>query len=207
MKKKGLYIIAGLAAVLVVLQILVLVGNSNANISNKNIKVVTAPDQKEAMENEQFTIPEFEMPKIKGKNVALNCRAKDNGYNDVYPAANAVDGRTDTVSYWEGSPDEEESLLTLNLKKSYKIHTFVVALNPDPLWGKRTQTFSISVSSDGKNYTEVKKSADYDFNPVSGNLVVIDDFDAVKAQYVQISITDNTGAKAGQVAEFQAWAN
>lgn len=205
MKKKSIIIIIVLAALFAVMQILIITGNSSAKSPKKNVTVVTAPDQDEAMENELFKVKEFEKPEIEGKNVALNKHALDNGYNDVYDASLAVDGLTASASYWEGSKDEDVNTLTVNLKEKYNIHTMVIALNPDPIWGKRTQTFSVSVSNDGKKYTELVPSADYDFDPNTGNMVLIDGFKETEAQYVQVNITGNTGATAGQIAELEVY--
>jgi len=207
MKKKGLIVIIALAALFLVMQILVIVGTSPAKASKKNVVQVTAPEQKEAMENEQFVIPEFEMPEIKGKNVALNKPVEANGFTDVYEAYLAVDGDVTFASYWEGSGDEEVQVFTLDMEKKYNIHTIVIALNPETIWAKRTQTFSVSVSNDGKKYTELLPSADYEFDPITGNLVIMDDFEETQAQYVQISFTGNTGAIAGQMAELQVYSN
>ena len=49
-------------------------------------------------------------------------------------------------------------------------------------------------------------SATYDFDPKTGNEITLP-FDAVKAQYVRVTITKNTGAKGGQVAEFEIYSN
>lgn len=206
MKKKGIIIIAVMAVLLIVMWILDGIGTSPAKMSKSNLTVVTAPDQDEAMENEQFTVAEYIPPKINGKNVAIGSRASANGYTDVYPATNAVDGRRESISYWEG-PVDGESILTVNLKKAYNIHTMRVALNPDSIWGPRTQTMSISVSSDGKAYTELVPSKDYEFDANFGNEVIIKDFKETKAQYVRLTITKNTGAKGGQVAEFEIYSN
>lgn len=207
MKKKGLIIIAVLAVLLVIMQILVNVGKSPAKMSDKNLTVVTAPDQDEAMENEQFKIEEYKSPEIKGTNVAIGAIASDNGYTDVYPASQAVDGRRESSSYWEGPSDKDESILTVNLKKAYNIHTIRIGLNPDSLWGPRTQTLSVSVSEDGKKYTELVPSKDYDFDPNTGNEIILNDFKEVKAQYVKVTITKNTGAKGGQIAELEVYSN
>ena len=53
----------------------VAVGNSSVKMSNKNLTVVTAPDQKEAMENDAFKEEEYVAPEIDGTNVALDGRA------------------------------------------------------------------------------------------------------------------------------------
>lgn len=205
MKKKSIIAVSVLAAVFVVMGIIVLVGNSSANMKDKNVKVVTAPDQDEAMENEQFTVPEYKSAKVKGKNVALDGKASANGYTDVYTPVYANDGDRNTTSYWEGEGKGNDQL-TVELKKAYTIHTVRIAVNPATIWGPRTQTFSISVSEDGKDFKEIVASAEYDFDPNTGNEVTIP-FDAVKAKYVRATFTKNTGAKGGQVAEFEIYSD
>ena len=54
MKKKFIIIMGCLAVVCAVMSAVVAVGNSSVKMSNKNLTVVTAPDQKEAMENDAF---------------------------------------------------------------------------------------------------------------------------------------------------------
>lgn len=209
MKKRNIIIIAVLAIVLVGMLVFVNVGKSSVKMSKDNLQKVTAPDQEEAMENEMFTPFVYEPPVIKGTNVALDGRVTANGYTDVYPAAEAINGSADGGSYWEGPSDQPESVLTLNLKKAYNIHTIRLRVNPNPIWGKRTQTLSIQVSNDGKTYTELVPSQDFKFDPKTGNEVVMDSevFKETKAQFLKLTITKNTGANAGQVAEFEVYTN
>ncbi|WP_347995038.1 discoidin domain-containing protein [uncultured Eubacterium sp.] len=204
MKKKIIIIIGCLAVVCAVMSAVVAVGNSSVKMSNKNLTVVTAPDQKEAMENDAFKEEEYVAPEIDGTNVALDGRADANGFNDVYRAPNIIDGSR--LTYWEGSQNEESQIISVDLKDSYTIHTVVVGLNPAQIWGKRTQTFKIEASDDGQNYTEVIPSTDYDFDPKTGNQVVID-IDNVKMQYIRLTFTKNTGAVAGQIAELEVYTN
>lgn len=204
MKKKFIIIIGCLAVVCAVMSAVVAVGNSSVKMSNKNLTVVTAPDQKEAMENDAFKEEEYVAPEIDGTNVALDGRADANGFNDVYRAPNIIDGSR--LTYWEGPQNEESQIISVDLKDSYTIHTVVVGLNPAQIWGKRTQTFKIEASDDGQNYTEVIPSTDYDFDPKTGNQVVID-IDNVKMQYIRLTFTKNTGAVAGQIAELEVYTN
>ena len=204
MKKKFIIIMGCLAVVCAVMSAVVAVGNSSVKMSNKNLTVVTAPDQKEAMENDAFKEEEYVAPEIDGTNVALDGRADANGFNDVYRAPNIIDGSR--LTYWEGSQNEESQIISVDLKDSYTIHTVVVGLNPAQIWGKRTQTFTIEASDDGQNYTEVIPSTDYDFDPKTGNQVVID-IDNVKMQYIRLTFTKNTGAVAGQIAELEVYTN
>lgn len=205
MKKKSNIIALVLFALFVIMSIVVLVGNSSSNMEDKNLKVVTAPDQDEAMENEQFTIPEYKSAKVKGKNVALDGKASANGYTDVYTPVYANDGDRNTTSYWEGEGKGNDEL-TIELQKVYTIHTVRLSVNPATIWGARKQTLSISVSEDGKDYKEIVASAEYDFDPNTGNEITIP-FDEVKAKYVRATFTKNTGAKGGQVAEFEIYSN
>ena len=204
MKKKFIIIIGCLAIACAGMSAVVAVGNSSVKMSNKNLTVVTAPDQKEAMENDAFKEEEYVAPEIYGTNVALDGRADANGFNDVYRAPNIIDGSR--LTYWEGSQNEESQIISVDLKDSYTIHTVVVGLNPAQIWGKRTQTFKIEASDDGQNYTEVIPSTDYDFDPKTGNQVVID-IDNVKMQYIRLTFTKNTGAVAGQIAELEVYTN
>lgn len=204
MKKKFIIIIGCLAIACAGMSAVVAVGNSSVKMSNKNLTVVTAPDQKEAMENDAFKEEEYVAPEIDGTNVALDGRADANGFNDVYRAPNIIDGSR--LTYWEGSQNEESQIISVDLKDSYTIHTVVVGLNPAKIWGKRTQIFKIEASDDGQNYTEVIPSTDYDFDPKTGNQVVID-IDNVKMQYIRLTFTKNTGAVAGQIAELEVYTN
>ena len=204
MKKKFIIIIGCLAIACAGMSAVVAVGNSSVKMSNKNLTVVTAPDQKEAMENDAFKEEEYVAPEIDGTNVALDGRVDANGFNDVYRAPNIIDGSR--LTYWEGSQNEESQIISVDLKDSYTIHTVVVGLNPAQIWGKRTQTFKIEASDDGQNYTEVIPSTDYDFDPKTGNQVVID-IDNVKMQYIRLTFTKNTGAVAGQIAELEVYTN
>lgn len=59
MKKKFIIIMGCLAVVCAVMSAVVAVGNSSVKMLNKNLTVVTAPDQKEAMENDAFKEEEY----------------------------------------------------------------------------------------------------------------------------------------------------
>jgi hypothetical protein len=209
MKKSGLIIIAILAVVLAALTIYVNGGNSTPKMSSDNLKVVTAPDQKEVQTHPMFTPFVYEPKKMEGTNVALEGRVNANGYTDVYPASEAINGSAEGGSYWEGPSDQSESILDLNLKKAYNIHAMKIMLNPNQIWGKRTQTLKIETSEDGKTFKEWIPLQDFKFDPKTGNEVVIDKdlegFTETKTQYLRVTITKNTGANAGQIGEFEVY--
>jgi hypothetical protein len=206
MKKIGIVSIIILAVVLLAMQIVIVIGSSPAKVSKNNLKVVSAPDQKEAEENDLFKVEEYVSPKIDGTNVALKGKATDNGYTDVYPASNAIDGRRESASYWEGAAGGP-SQINVKLAKAYNIHTIRIGLCPDSIWGPRTQTLSVKTSEDGKKWTDLVPEKDYDFDPKTGNEIVLKDFGKVKTQFVQVEITKNTGANAGQIAELEIYSD
>lgn len=169
-----------------------------------NLTVVEAPDQTEAMEHPDFIKEEY-IPVIpEGTNIALEGKAEASSFTQSYVARKAIDGNAKGVSYWEAAPDSYPNTLTVDLKRVAPIHAVRILLNPASIWGKRTQTFAVKVSTDGENFTELVPLKDYVFDPDRGNEAVIT-FDPVDAQYVQLEFTANTGAAGGQVAEFEIY--
>ena len=205
MNKKGIIIASILLVIGLLINGFVTAGSKDVKVNGKNLQVVTAPEQKEAMENDNFTIAEYVPEVIEGTNVARKGHCEANGYNDVYPATYANDGTAEGTSYWEG-PAGKEAILTCDLKQEFNIHTIKLAINPMPIWAKRTQTMSISISDDGENFKEIIPSSDYKFDPKTGNVVVIH-IDEVKAKYVRLNITKNTGATSGQIGEIEVYSN
>ena len=205
MNKKGIIIASILLAIGLLINGFDTAGIKDVKVNGKNLQVVTAPEQKEAMENDNFTIAEYVPEVIEGTNVARKGHCEANGYNDVYPATYANDGTAEGTSYWEG-PAGKEAILTCDLKQEFNIHTIKLAINPMPIWAKRTQTMSISISDDGENFKEIIPSSDYKFDPKTGNVVVIH-IDEVKAKYVRLNITKNTGATSGQIGEIEVYSN
>ncbi|WP_337101786.1 CARDB domain-containing protein [Paenibacillus sp. YIM B09110] len=115
-------------------------------------------------------------------------------------AANANDNSTDT--YWEGSSNP--STLTLDLGTNHNLTSIVLKLNPASAWATRTQTIQVLGHDQGTNtFSNLVSSQAYTFNPATGNTVTIPVTATVKR--VQLSITGNTGASAGQIAEFQVF--
>ncbi|PRY59631.1 F5/8 type C domain-containing protein [Glycomyces artemisiae] len=120
----------------------------------------------------------------------------------TFAAANANDG--DVTTYWEGANGAYPSTLTVSLGLNAELDRIVVKLNPDPVWGARTQTFSVLArDAAGGDFAQIKASAQYAFDPASGNTVSI----PVSGTYgeIRLQFTGNTGAPNGQVAEFQVF--
>jgi hypothetical protein len=171
-----------------------------------NLTVVSAPDQKEAMEHPDFVKEEYVPVVPEGKNLAPDGIISASSFTDVYPAIKAVDGNVNGPSYWEAKAGSYPNTLSVKLSKASDIHAVRVRLNPEGIWGKRTQTFSVSAGSDGDKLTEIVPMTQYTFDPDRGNEAVIE-FNSVNAQYVQLEFTENSGAAGAQAAELEIYGN
>ncbi|HEU5129098.1 MAG TPA: CARDB domain-containing protein [Glycomyces sp.] len=117
-----------------------------------------------------------------------------------YEAANANDG--DVSTYWEGASGAYPHSLTVALGANADIERIVVKLDPDPIWGPRTQTLSVQGRDQGGGeFSTIAPEADYAFDPAEGNAVTIPV--AATAADVRLEFTANTGAPGGQVAEIE----
>ncbi len=172
-------------------------------INPANVTIVEAREQTEAEEHPAFIVEEYKLVLPEGENVALNKSITASSFTQVYNAPKAVDGSSDGPSYWEGT-GEYPNTLTVDLGALTKIHTVRLALNPLAIWGKRTQTIAVRISSDGENFTELLPAKQYTFDPNLGNEVQLP-FEAVETQFVQLVVTENSGAGGGQIAEFEVY--
>ncbi len=168
------------------------------------ITIVETADRTESAEHPAFIKEVFEPVIPDGENIAGEAKMTASGYNDVYVPNKANDGDTAGASYWEGAPNEYPNILTATFAEEESIHAVKVLLCPQVIWGKRTQTFSVEISSDGENFEELIASADYKFDPNTGNELVLE-FDAVTCKAVRLVFTDNTGATGAQVAELELY--
>ncbi len=172
----------------------------------ENLTIVEAPERAESMEHPDFIKEEYIPQLPEGTNVALEGKMDASSFEGSFTPRKAIDGNTMGVSYWEGKKDSYPNLLILNLKEVKAIHAVRICLCPQNIWGKREQTFSVWISSDGEEYTELVPEETYVFDPDRGNEAVME-FDAVETQYVKLSFTNNTGAGGGQVAELEVYAD
>ena len=116
-----------------------------------------------------------------------------------FVAPNANDNNTGT--YWEsnGFP----ATLTAQLGADADVTGIVVKLNPDPIWGTRTQNIQVLGRGQGASaYTSLKARADYVFNPAANQNIVTIPVTG-RAADLQLQVFSNTGAPGGQVAEIQ----
>ncbi|MFI6485671.1 CARDB domain-containing protein [Nonomuraea sp. NPDC050663] len=135
-----------------------------------------------------------------GTNLAIGKEMAESGHVHTFVAANANDNNAAT--YWEsnGFP----GTLTVKLGSNASVTSVVVKLNPDPIWGPRTQNIQVlGREQSASGYTSLKAAANHDFHPSSGNSVTIPVSGTVAD--VQLRFTSNTGAPGGQVAEFQVF--
>lgn len=104
-------------------------------------------------------------PPVTGTNLARNKPIEATSTAQNYAAANANDDNTST--YWEsaGFP----GALTVKLGSDADIEAVVVKLNPDAVWGPRTQSLEVLGRASGATgFTTLKARADHVFSPTAG---------------------------------------
>ncbi|MGV9624909.1 discoidin domain-containing protein [Streptomyces tendae] len=136
-----------------------------------------------------------------GSNLAVGKPISASSHIQTYVAENANDNSTST--YWEGAAGSYPNTLTLKLGANADVDSVVLKLNPDTGWSKRTQNIQVlGRAQDASGLTSLVDAKDYVFDPASGgNSVTIPVGE--RAADIQLKFTSNTGATAGQVAEFQ----
>ncbi|MDX2702364.1 CARDB domain-containing protein [Streptomyces sp. PA03-6a] len=137
-------------------------------------------------------------PPPTGTNLARNKPVEATSSTQTYVAANATDDSTST--YWEAAGHPAD--LTVKLGSAADVTAVVVKLNPDPVWGARTQGIQVlGRGASDTGFTSLRDRADYAFSPGTGNAVTI----PVSGRWadVRLRFSSNTGAPGGQVAEFQ----
>jgi hypothetical protein len=132
--------------------------------------------------------------------LSLNQPATSSGYTQSYAPANAVDGNTGT--YWESTDNSFPQWIQVDLGSAQSIGGVVMDLPPSSAWGTRTQTVTISGSTDGSSFSTLDGSASYTFNPSSGNTATAT-FTAATVRYVRLTFTANSAWPAGQLSELQ----
>ena len=133
-----------------------------------------------------------------GSNLAVGKPITASSTVHTFVAENANDNSTST--YWEGSG--HPATLTVKLGANADVSSLVLKLNPDNAWGARTQNIQVlGREQDAIGYSGLVAAKDYGFNPSSGNTVTVPV--TARVADVQLRFTSNTGAPAGQIAEFQ----
>jgi hypothetical protein len=133
-----------------------------------------------------------------GSNLAVGKPITGSANAYTYVPANANDNALTT--YFEGS--SYPSTLTVSLGANADVNSVVVKLNPDASWATRTQTIQVlGREQSASGFTSLSPATLYTLNPATGNSVTIPV--SARVADVQLSITSNSGAPGGQVAEFQ----
>ncbi|WP_459722077.1 CARDB domain-containing protein [Actinophytocola sp. KF-1] len=137
---------------------------------------------------------------IAGANLAQGKPIEASSTVHTFVASNANDGSTAT--YWESAAGYPNTL-TVKLGANADLEQVVVKLNPDPIWGARTQNIEVLGRDQGASgFTSLKARADYRFDPAANqNSVTIPV--SGRAADVRLQFFANSGAPGGQVAEFQ----
>ncbi|MFF4750067.1 discoidin domain-containing protein [Streptomyces sp. NPDC002514] len=137
---------------------------------------------------------------IQASNLAVGKPVAESGHVYTFVGTNAVDNNVGT--YWEGASGVWPSTLTVKLGANADISQVVLKLNPDPVWGARTQNIQIlGREQSATAYTNLVSAANYAFNPSTGNTVTIPV--TARTADVQVRINSNTGAPGGQIGELQ----
>ena len=137
-------------------------------------------------------------------NLALTATATSSSTESGFPASNVNDGNTTT--YWESLDNAGyPQTLTLNFGQVLPLGSVALYLPPPSDWTTRTETFSVQGSVNGTTYTTLVASANYTFNPSTGNTVSFNLPAGTSDQYLQLVFTANTGWTAAQISEFQVF--
>jgi hypothetical protein len=132
-------------------------------------------------------------------NLAAGRATSESSHTDVYPSSNVTD--TNQGSYWESANNAFPQWVQVDLGSAQSASRIVLQLPPS--WGARTETLSVLGSTDGTNFSTVKASAGYTFDPASNNTVTIPI--SATQRYFRLNITANSGWPAGQISGFQVW--
>ncbi|ROQ60026.1 F5/8 type C domain-containing protein [Streptomyces sp. 840.1] len=135
-------------------------------------------------------------------NLAQGRNVTESGHADVYSASRAVDG--DANSYWESTNNAFPQTITVDLGAAKAIKRLVLKLPPAAAWATRTQTLSVSGSTDNNSFNSLKASAGYTFNPSSGNKATVT-LTGTSTRYLRLTFTGNTGWPAAQLSELEAY--
>jgi F5/8 type C domain/Abnormal spindle-like microcephaly-assoc'd, ASPM-SPD-2-Hydin/Right handed beta helix region len=134
-------------------------------------------------------------------NLAAGRPTSESSHTDVYPSSHVTDG--DRNSYWESVNSAFPQWVQVDLGSAQSAGRVVLQLPAS--WGARSETLTLSGSTDGSNFTTLKASAAYTFDPNTNQNTVTITFGAATERYVRATFTANTGWPAGQLSEFQVW--
>lgn len=124
-------------------------------------------------------------------------------HEDVYDISNMLDGNTST--YFESKKGLFPATFAVDMGSVEKVKYINLYLPPVLLWERRSQTIEILGSLDGVTYETVKASAEYVFDPMSGNAVEIVLDSAVEMRYIKLVYTSNSAGYGAQISELYVY--
>jgi hypothetical protein len=124
------------------------------------------------------------------------------GTQPGYPGGNAVDGNPG--SYWESTNHAFPQWIQVDLGTATPVGRVVLRLPGS--WERRTQTLTLTGSTDGSSFGTLSAAAGRVFDPGSGNQVTVT-FPAAGVRYLRLTGTANTGWPAVQVSTLEAYAS
>ena len=134
-------------------------------------------------------------------NLAAGKATSESSHTDVYPSSNVTDGNQ--ASYWESANNAFPQWVQVDLGSAQSASRVVLQLPTG--WGSRNETLSLTGSTDNVNFSTLKASATYTFDPTANSNTVTITFTASTERYFRATVTANTGWPAGQISEFQVW--
>lgn len=152
---------------------------------------------------EDPTDPPTDPPGDEG-NLAQGRPVTATGQAQSYGPGNAVDGNAD--SYWESTNNAFPQSITVDLGAAKNVDRLVLKLPPAAAWQTRTQTLSVSGSTDNSTYTSLKASSGVTFNPSTANTATVT-LPGTATRYVRVTVTGNTGWPAAQLSELEVYAD
>ncbi|MER7960114.1 discoidin domain-containing protein [Streptomyces sp. NPDC096030] len=135
-----------------------------------------------------------------GSNLAVGKEIAASSTVHTFVAANANDNSAAT--YWEGAGGSYPQTLTVKLGSDADVDRLVLKLNPDTAWATRSQTVEVlGREQNASGFGGLVAAKSYTFDPARGNTATIPL--SARVADVQLKFTANSGAPAGQLAEFQ----
>jgi hypothetical protein len=119
-----------------------------------------------------------------------------------YVAGLAVDGNSG--SYWESANNAFPQWIQVDLGASTSVARVILGLPPG--WERRTQTLSVTGSTNGSSFTTLSGAGGRTFDPGSGNRVTLS-FPAAATRYLRVTVTANTAWPAAQLSTLEAYAS
>jgi hypothetical protein len=119
-----------------------------------------------------------------------------------YVAGLAVDGNSG--SYWESANNAFPQWIQVDLGASTSVARVILGLPPG--WERRTQTLTVTGSTNGSSFTTLSGTGGRTFDPGSGNRVTLS-FPAAATRYLRVGVTANTAWPAAQLSTLEAYAS